>query len=991
MQFKLSKIAAALLPVTTLAFGSSVYAAEAPTAEAAPMPTDDVEVIQVSGIAGSMAESARQKRFSSQIVDAVVAEDIGKLPDNNIAEALQRITGVSISSDFGVGQDVQIRGISDNRVELNGRSTAGEGRGGISLEDFPSSFLKTVEVVKSPTPEMIEGALGGTVSMKTVRPLELEETLAAFTFDAEYADKTENYAPKFTAAVGSNWDLGSSGTFGASIVLSYLDRELRQDEFITKQELLDVDLDGDGVADEGNTPQGKMLVQSENTVNQKTEQRERKAYGLSLQWAPASGDGNIYLDLNGTKLTGSQQSYSILDVGGDVTTTADSYQDANGVLHNYTLEGVKLIPKTISDFSENETYSHALGSEWSLSDQVRVWGEVAISHSETDRHDTEFTLRPVNRDVWNENGGYTSDADHTTDAYISGGSGKLPSIVYEDSQVLHNPDNLALRTYVHDRDRIENDEIAARFDVEYVEPFAGIDWLASVKSGVRITDREYEFTRSDIEFKDMYKSAYYVDENGDPTGEDFSMWIDEYNEMSPGSFVTITPDNSFDQLGKSGQNDLLSYTVYNGKKLGNPEAAFADVQSALTGTNYATTGSLNSNLEVDEGEYKKIEEKTQAVYMQFNLDFDDLSAVIGGRYVETELDSTIIENGEYLTGTNDYSDFLPSLNATYSVSDDTLVRFASAKVMRRADFDSLSPASSVNTDVTHATQGSHTLEPYRVTQYDLSVEHYFGTGGLMSAALFYKDVESFTITDNDCIADTAKTVSEQNVTQWSSVCLLDEAGVSQSNIVNADPGMGDTAGYNYVEGLRLDGKTGINTEKEINGGSGWIKGLELAYQQTFDFLPGRWSGIGVSTNYTYADSEQPDGTPMEDISKHTVNAQVYWEYDAYQVRLAYNWRDEFLDSENEKRISRIGKDGYGIDNNDSPEAAGYDPTAGNSYREARGQFDVSASWDINDHVTFISNVTNLTGEPLVYKTELGNDWKYREADRRITMGLRAKF
>mgnify|MGYP003679059927 CR=1 FL=1 len=115
----------------------------------------DVEVIQVQGIAGGLAESARQKRFDTRIVDAIVAEDIGKLPDNNIAEALQRITGVSISTDFGVGESVTIRGISQNRVELNGRSTSGSGRGGISLEDFPSSFLKTVEVVKSPTKQNI--------------------------------------------------------------------------------------------------------------------------------------------------------------------------------------------------------------------------------------------------------------------------------------------------------------------------------------------------------------------------------------------------------------------------------------------------------------------------------------------------------------------------------------------------------------------------------------------------------------------------------------------------------------------------------------------------------------------------------------------------------------------------------------------------------------------------------------------------------------------
>ncbi|WP_350636603.1 TonB-dependent receptor plug domain-containing protein, partial [Pseudoalteromonas sp. GW168-MNA-CIBAN-0100] len=90
---------------------------------------------------------------------------------------------------------VSIRGLPQNRVELNGRSTIGDSRDGISLQDFPSSFLKTVEVVKSPTADMIEGALGGTVSLRTVRPLELDKLTAAMSLDAEYADKTENVAP----------------------------------------------------------------------------------------------------------------------------------------------------------------------------------------------------------------------------------------------------------------------------------------------------------------------------------------------------------------------------------------------------------------------------------------------------------------------------------------------------------------------------------------------------------------------------------------------------------------------------------------------------------------------------------------------------------------------------------------------------------------------------------------------------------------------------
>ena len=128
--------AAALL----LMASSNIAAQEAPTASETA--SDDIEVIEVKGMLGSMKAAAMLKRTDGRIVDAIVAEDIGKLPDNNIAEALQRITGVSINTDFGVGDSVSIRGLPQNRVELNGRSTIGDSRDGISLTRFPIKLLK---------------------------------------------------------------------------------------------------------------------------------------------------------------------------------------------------------------------------------------------------------------------------------------------------------------------------------------------------------------------------------------------------------------------------------------------------------------------------------------------------------------------------------------------------------------------------------------------------------------------------------------------------------------------------------------------------------------------------------------------------------------------------------------------------------------------------------------------------------------------------------
>ncbi|MCL1142432.1 TonB-dependent receptor [Shewanella gaetbuli] len=944
--------------------------------------TDDIEVIAVKGIFGSLKAANLHKRTDSRIVDAIVAEDIGKLPDDNIAEALQRITGVSIESDFGVGESVTIRGVTENLILLNGRSTAGPGRSGISLDDFPSSFLKTVEVIKSPTPEMIEGALGGTVNMQTVRPLELSEPLVAITLDGEYADKTENIAPKFTAAMGDNWDLGSAGTFGAALNFSYIDREIRRDEFFNKVTLEDnIDLDGDGVVDVSNGPNGKYIRTTENTVEQKTEQRERTAYGISLQWEPEDTDANIYLDMNATSLDGGQAAYSILDVGGSVVPRSDSYYDGNGQIRNYDLEGVFVIPKTWSDFTTSESFSHALGGEWNINDNIEISAEYSLSKSEDRQTASEFNLRPIERTD------PTLDlVTHKTTSTTIGGDG-IPSHVYADTELLTNPDNLVFREFYHKTLDTENEEQAFRFDFKIHD--IGVDFISAVKAGIRITDRDYTANRFDLKpngntLKDAYKKA--TDSNGlySPT------WID--NPIISDSFTTVNLNNSFNQTGIAGQNDLLNYHVYDAERLKDADATYLLVQQMLQNTSYAMNGSLADNMVEDNGAYKVINEKTRAIYAQFHLDFEDLTAVVGGRYVETDLESSVVDsvdsdgNKVLTTGKNDYADFLPSLNVTYNLADDSLLRFAAAKVMRRADFDELSPALSIDNSLVTGTQGSYQLEPYRVTQYDLSFEHYLSEGGLVSAAIFYKDVGSFTQTDSSCLAD-SDTVNGQNTTQWNNICLLDTAGVSQGNIVNAT----EAQGLAYVEAEKAAGRTGIVIDTDVNGGSGEVTGLELAYQQQFTFLPGLWSGFGVNTNYTYADSSQPDGNPLLGISNHTANGQVYWENDDFQFRLAYNWRDRYLHEQTVKRVQTVGALGYNVFNQNDPTADNYDPTVGNSYREARGQFDFSASWDINDHFTVVANAVNLTGEPIEYTTELGSTWNYSEADRRYTVGVRAKF
>ncbi|MDO6421821.1 TonB-dependent receptor [Saccharophagus degradans] len=962
-------IGAFALSAFTLAFNQAVYAQEDQAG---------LEEVVVTGIRQSLQAAADIKRNESRIVDAIVAEDIGKLPDNNIAEALQRITGVSINTDFGVGESVSIRGLSENRVELNGRSTMGDGRDGVSLDDFPSSFLKTVEVIKSPTADMIEGALGGTVSMKTVRPLELKGLTAAGALDFEYADKTEHWAPIFNGSVGNNWDLGDAGTFGAIAMVSYQDRELRQDEFFNRVKLYDIDAGGAGAEGAGNNPAGRYAIRDQNTVEQYVEKRERTATNLSLQWAPSSESGSFYLDWATTKRAGSQAGVSILDVTHGTTEylfDGESTQDGGGQVNNYDTTNVFVIPKTKSSFRETESSTWAIGGEWTFSENVLVSGEISDGSSESSEPATELNLRPISRATYELDG---SSVEHRATVAFEQNGDKLPSIVYSDSGLLTNPDNLAIREFLHDDVITTNDEKAARLDVEVSDTF---DWLPSIKAGVRLTKGEYNYDQSRFRIQNLHKDTWEAD---DPTTRRI-VWIDDFEDMFPGSMRTVSYNNSFNQTGLSGQNDLLTYRVYDPASLHDADAAFIKIQQMLVGTDDAITGSLDDNLSRQTGSFRDITEDTSAMYVSADLDFDVVSATAGVRYIKTEVTSSVYSSDdELVTGTNEYSDVLPSLNVTYTLQDDTLIRFAAAKVMRRPGYTDLSSAFDIDNSIVTASRGALSLNPHRATQFDLSVEHYFGDANMVSAAVFYKDVQSFLDSSTTCVASSL--TSGQNVTEYTNVCLLDAVGVDNSDLEYAT----DAQGLAFVEGQRDAGLTGIRTSQTTNGENGKVQGFELGYQHMFDFLPGAWSGLGVGANYTYADSENPNGNTLMNISKNTLNTQVYWEYEEFQVRFAYNFRDKYLSSEEEKRVETIGALGHNSTTNDSEDPL-FDPTAGNNYRDDRGQLDFSASWDVNDSVTLAANVSNLLGAPSSFSTELGSKWMYTEADRRFTFGVRAKF
>ena len=159
--------------------------------------SEDLEVIQVTGIRGSLKAYVNAKRFADSVVDVITADDIGKFPDKNVAESLSRITGVAVSREFGEGEKITIRGSgpNQNRALLNGQNVAtadwfilDSPSRGFNFTLLPSSLVKAIEVYKTPEADVDEGSIGGTIVLKTRKPLELDANTIKIGLQAQYSE-----------------------------------------------------------------------------------------------------------------------------------------------------------------------------------------------------------------------------------------------------------------------------------------------------------------------------------------------------------------------------------------------------------------------------------------------------------------------------------------------------------------------------------------------------------------------------------------------------------------------------------------------------------------------------------------------------------------------------------------------------------------------------------------------------------------------------------
>lgn len=982
MVHKLSKITLAILSTSALSFASNVHAQETPTDE-----NQQLEVVEITGIRSALTSALLEKRESSNLIEVINAEDIGKLPDQNLAEVLENITGIQITRTAGVGTGVQIRGTNSNRVEINGVSTVGSGggRNGIDFEDVSAAIISAVEITKSPEAKTTEGSVGGTVNLRTIRPLELSETLGSVRIQGEDSSlSVEGTLPRFSAAYGDNWE-ADAGRFGFVISGSYIEQEAVS--FRPR-----VDRDNLGTNSSGGEPSEFLGIQF---LTQEQENDDYKTSNIATTFEFAPNDNmKFHFDAIITSQEQSRDQYR-LQASGVSNLINVSVPTAFETVNFGTLGGndlgsfeaafAGLIDVSLDDDADDpnlrtssetgsrvtDTEVFVFGGEWQK-DNYKVSAELSSSSSDTVSGKFETTVNFIN-----PNTPIGSGNDNAVPfAYDFSGDTLAFGIGFESQYAPSVEELLTASNYVFEklelgRNTQENSEDGFRVDAEY---YIDDSIITSVDVGYRFSSSSSEFNRVNDSFsfsqmEDSPNGALFAelliagpDNFGDADGR----------ELAIRNFLIVDPDRSFSD--REGTLDIL-YSALDAHRVLNPDA----------------DGTLRADTDPDENAFYKIEEDTHALYAQANFEYENIRGNFGARYITTDVDSigfgaAINDVRSLETTSGDYSFFLPRINVVADLTDDIVIRLGYGADIRRPDFDNLNTGFNFNdNENTAVALGNPSLEPEEVKSFDVSVEWYFDQASLISVGFFSKKRTNIfgTKTFGAAVFDSD----------------LTDSGLARETDPSC-PGGGiynplvrpNQLGDPDTTGLCVDFTQPANDPESTRQ-----SGFEFAFQydlSSYEDDLGWASGFGFIGNLTLQDfhgGSIEDCTfsrganvfgedicaerGLEDLSEKAYNATVYYEKHGVSARLRYTWRDSFVSTD------------FGGGSSTSSTLSFPVVTA------ARGQLNASVSYDVTENLNVGLEAVNLTESEV--KQYCVNDGALLcfvgLPDRRITFGASYRF
>ncbi|MEM7765240.1 MAG: TonB-dependent receptor [Pseudomonadota bacterium] len=958
------------LYATTLAISSNVLAQD-----------DAIEEVVVQGIRGSLATAVEQKRSSDKLVEVIIAEDIGKLPDQNLAEVLENITGIQITRTAGVGTGVQIRGTNANRIEFNGISTvsSGSSRSGIDFEDVNPAIISAVEVIKSPDAKTIEGSVGGTINLKTIRPLDLTDMLAAVRIQAEDSTlSTESLQPRISGAFGDIWST-DAGEFGFVISGSYTEQE--SVSFRPR-----ADRDNRSMPPGANPAEFlgiQFLVQEQENFDYETSN-----IATTLEWAP---NDNL--------------KFSFDAIINDQERSQDSYRiQASGVstLRNLSIPtafetvdfgvGPGQFPAAVRGFLEpdlanddddpnlrfssdtgsrvTDSQVFALAGEWT-NERWTARAEFATTTSDTANPNLSTTLNFLNPNCPQDG---TSNDNCVPFVYdLSGGSLawgiNFDSPFAPTSAQLTDPNNMVLDQVIVGRNTTENKETAFRVDVNY-----DLDWKA-----VRSLDFGIRFNESSSRFEDVE----------DRIGG-FSQLVDSPSGALFADLLVRGPSNYGDGDGRSlFVRDFL---------LVNPDRAFSDPEGVIdTLQNAVITHDPDSPdilaLASDQNQFYDVTEETTALYAQANFETGIFRGNLGFRYVQSDIDSVAFGpedangNRSLQTTPGDYSFILPRLNVIADVRDDMIVRFGYGSDIRRPNFNDLNTAFTFdNQENSVVALGNPSLEPEEVDSFDISWEWYFAPSAIVSVGYFRK--ERTNIFGEDF--DGALLVDDPTTT--SGLARETDPSCPGGGIFNPTV-IPNVLGDPNTVGLCVD-FTQPGNDPETTTQSG----IELAFQydlSSFEDRLGWASGFGVIANYTNQDfsggsaEDCTSGRGLQvlgevclprgllDFSENAYNFTLFYEKYGLSARMRYTWREGFRTQDFGGGANTSGSSTFSFPVNTLD----------------RGQLNASVSYAITDNFQIDLQGINLTEERIDQHcvSESGPLCFVGLPDRRIAFGAAYRF
>jgi iron complex outermembrane receptor protein len=961
--------------------------------------SQELEEVVVTGFRGSLNTAIAAKRSETAAIDVIASEDIGKFPDSNLAESMQRVPGVALArGDGGEGRNISVRGLAPGftKVRINGMEGAaqtgssdiyGAGNNGRAFDFnvFPTEIFSQLAVRKTASADVEEGSLGATVDLKSPSAFDYtDDQVFSITGRGLYNEVSEEVDPRVSMLYGTKF---FDDTFGVLATFSFQERHTREVGYSA----VDILHFGTNANDIDPSPTGFNYLPFCTPI------------GWTLTGAsPVPGSrGATPLDCS----TGNGRT-SDMDAYMEVYNRTDpAIRDANGALIPGGGAFHPRLPRFVNSEQDTERAGGSISLQWRPTENTSVSLDGLLSRYQQERRDNYILALSFGRNITSNGQPMVSikDVEFDEDGSMAYGlfdgvdvrsEGLVDQFVstfeqlsldmnhqFNDSWSVHAyagrsindwDGPLRFQTFI---DAIDTDNFSVDFRGGRRVPIIGFGFDVSNPANFRYSPQAASPSPDAANVLGGFSLQGKPQENitANNTFELDGTW-----QMTDAWKVKVGAQYRESHYSSHGSNPLRGATA---TRTLPADRSLASITTQITGLDdLFGSGAPASWAAVDLDKWhevfdinsiptctaecgaaqSKIFEDVKSGYLMFTFDSGDrwsmpIRGDFGVRYVMTDQfasgiipvsappTSIYTAFGQYNEVERDYSDTLPSFNVVFELSDNLLARLSGSKVMSRPELGNLAPTSGVTATTRTGNVNNPYLDPIRADTADLALEWYFSEGSLLSVAYFYKDIESF-----------IQRITEQ--------------------VPYSELGLPDS----LLDGS-LSSPTDIFTVGRFqNTPGGPLKGFEINAQVQFSFLPGFWSNFGVLANYTEVDAEieyfisatsLPVTAQLVGMSPTTAAGTLYYENDKFSIRTTAAYRDKFFRA--------------------IPASPGSDVRGDLSTTYV----DAQASWFVNDNLSILLEAQNLTGErsTLYIDDDRENTLFQTEVGTTYTLGATFKF